>query len=884
MAFPVPQHLPRAAALADIRGVSSEPQLSLAQAILNQISSPILKLTPASVRKCVEELNRTLLDTKKQLRSHIEKDPAGFRRQRQSVVRVSHRAIRLHDEVTRLGTILNNANDGLMPILLQTLAAHNTVAQAHQDALNRARALETFLTCFSHLENIINASHEGDLPFASQNCRKLATLIATADAESLFTGSQLWSHLIDRYRATDDSIQEQLGKAYQNSISLNTAGRGTTLRIQHAVKLPVKDKPLELSAIVSAMREGTVETIANSLRKDIVAQLVEPVLVSSTAISTNGDMLTLRPSSAHDVHPPLFNLERILEYLNNNLPEALMTALRLDISTPLLKCLLIPSLPQSLSTLSAFLTLLHEAVQLEEKAMNGHDVKEWADDVGLHYERSRRKVLLDHARAIILDSNMGFSEVEDRTESSPSIVPPVPTDPAIAAAVEATIQDANDEDSNWDFDEAQASTSPRPAAGPAQASISDEGEDMWELDNAEAPDPGIKTVSITSSGGWGWDDDADENNVERYQDDPWSLPKQTNKTNNTNPPRAASKLEKRATRGKHSITTSKIAPQESKKPTQSMSTAPPPKATMSRPGRQTFTVSRRSQSVFQVAERCLDEGRQLLALHDLPKRQPPTGTLLMSTPSAIFELFRALPQEDVASARFVIFSNDCRYLSQQVTKLSESWSIQKEATKLQETISKLEVASTRALISSISQQIQRVKAALAPAAGFGGTSHDGHAAMCQQAVESVMTRCQTLANEWQPLLTFSSYARAMGVVVDSALRGVMEAILRLPDITESESHRLSALCVMMHRMEDLFVRAPGMNSEIALHVPSWFKFNYLSTLLEASMSDFTEFFREGMLVDFDVQEIASLLRALFADTPMRAQTIDTVLAGHPSSS
>jgi centromere/kinetochore protein ZW10 len=67
----------------------------------------------------------------------------------------------------------------------------------------------------------------------------------------------------------------------------------------------------------------------------------------------------------------------------------------------------------------------------------------------------------------------------------------------------------------------------------------------------------------------------------------------------------------------------------------------------------------------------------------------------------MIELYRALPQEDVASPRFVIVSNDCQYLGKEVAMLAKGSPDQNDIAKFPDTISKLEVASTRALISSI---------------------------------------------------------------------------------------------------------------------------------------------------------------------------------------
>lgn len=40
-------------------------------------------------------------------------------------------------------------------------------------------------------------------------------------------------------------------------------------------------------------------------------------------------------------------------------------------------------------------------------------------------------------------------------------------------------------------------------------------------------------------------------------------------------------------------------------------------------------------------------------------------------------------------------------------------------------------------------------------------------------------------------------------------------------------------------------------------------------------------FEEGDLVDFEIDELVKLVRALFADTPLRTNTINKLMRGHP---
>jgi hypothetical protein len=52
---------------------------------------------------------------------------------------------------------------------------------------------------------------------------------------------------------------------------------------------------------------------------------------------------------------------------------------------------------------------------------------------------------------------------------------------------------------------------------------------------------------------------------------------------------------------------------------------------------------------------------------------------------------------------------------------------------------------------------------------------------------------------------------------------------------------------------------------------------------EASLADISYLFDEGALIDYETQELVKLVRALFADTPQRANMINKLTAGHAHS-
>ena len=156
------------------------------------------------------------------------------------------------------------------------------------------------------------------------------------------------------------------------------------------------------------------------------------------------------------------------------------------------------------------------------------------------------------------------------------------------------------------------------------------------------------------------------------------------------------------------------------------------------------------------------------------------------------------------------------------------------------------------------------------------------------------------------VLTKSRYYDALGSVVEAALSRILGDVLALEDITETESHRLSELCRILNALEGQFVEDPDQPSFVVSYVPSWLKFSYLSELLvrypvpflflfstshaddccrkppqEASIADISYLFEEGALVDFEIDELVKLVKALFAETPLRANTINKLQQGHP---
>ena len=51
----------------------------------------------------------------------------------------------------------------------------------------------------------------------------------------------------------------------------------------------------------------------------------------------------------------------------------------------------------------------------------------------------------------------------------------------------------------------------------------------------------------------------------------------------------------------------------------------------------------------------------------------------------------------------------------------------------------------------------------------------------------------------------------------------------------------------------------------------------------ASIADISYLFEKRMLIDYEVDELVRLVRALFAETPLRENTIARFSQGHPAA-
>ncbi|GAA5851143.1 hypothetical protein JCM8547_004143 [Rhodosporidiobolus lusitaniae] len=419
------------------------------------------------------------------------------------------------------------------------------------------------------------------------------------------------------------------------------------------------------------------------------------------------------------------------------------------------------------------------------------------------------------------------------TRSIPSSAPRPPSPPAAASAPSAVSP--------------ILSTQPPPPLTPAASST--------------APPPPTASAAIqagndaSADDGWGWDgEDADE---------------------------SVTKEEKRET----PVEAAREEVVEPAEPAEPEPPAPPPVR------REKMMVSKRSKEIVKIAEEVLLEALEVASpTFEHPEFASATAPLLQTFVSllSLYRATAAVHNSNLLASVPAIgmqFANDADWIGREVERVWRSATEGKalQVSEVQAREVELAIESTRQLGKDTRQKqvaIQRaaLMESLDEAGGFLRTSDENRFSACERALQQVTHTLQRLALVWKPVMTSTALYTTLGGLINEVLLRVLDEIETQTDISEDESIRLNQLCKMLHELESLF---DGSETSVGREVPVWFKFVFLSELLEASMADILFLFDHGHLVDFSPQEIVKLIRALFSDSPLRNRNIEKVLKGHP---
>ncbi|KAL4065838.1 hypothetical protein J3A83DRAFT_4261051 [Scleroderma citrinum] len=902
MAFPLPSHLPR--------------KVDVSSQILSKLDSTTWKTLDSSVGLSWRtELDECIRQTKNRIHERIRSESAAFDAQLSSAKSAQERLSNMSHGVNTLTHTVFDPESGITSVLLAALRQHQVLAQASLNADVIHASLLHLSKCKTQLETVQKLADTGDLPAAVLRCAEFGSLLAAAPGP--LPEATVTADMKKRLVIIENRLSELLGQVSSEGLHASEQ----EIVVHSSNNVPGSTNLLPLSAVLSSLSHVALSAHLSNFRRDLTTYHFDHTLrsgcliTSTTEVNPSGSVVhklqrsTLHTPPSHDVS--LSNLSYLLDFLNEkafpHLPQAQRTAfprsLIKPLTTSIMANLLIPSLPSTLEGLPNFLELACKTVEFESRYISGllrgdstdREIKAWVDNVCVHYERARRINILDAFRNVVLESaalrGQTFMAYLAASPGSGHEKRPDPEQQSITEVSPTSETDAW----NLDDDQSLATSSSKSAVDDSSWGFDDDIDQSGQTDGGLAPPTPEAKVEVDpgDADAWGWNDEETSPSEEpateppeevgTWDDDPWAEGADVHESaSSVNPPtqfvpptQVSAKSQKDSRQRQETnghVNGSSKTPRSSDHVT-----------------KESFPVSTLITDIVRTVENCLREGKSLASssIFSAPSTSTSSpGTLIMHTGALVIDLYCALYPVAAAPrlfqpSQYMQYSNDCYYLSEELSRsLLHAEGLSDVKGKLKECREDLIVLADSWFHQGIEKQAVALNDILEGANGFIGTSDQDRYDECETIVTTVLRNIRSVAQAWKFVLPRNKYYIAIGNIVNGALSRILDDVLAIPDIPEVESHKLSELCRILASLEGLFVESTDESSLVVSFVPSWLKFSYLSELLEASMVDFTYLFEEGALVDFEIDELVKLVRALFADTPLRAKTLDKIMGGH----
>lgn len=266
---------------------------------------------------------------------------------------------------------------------------------------------------------------------------------------------------------------------------------------------------------------------------------------------------------------------------------------------------------------------------------------------------------------------------------------------------------------------------------------------------------------------------------------------------------------------------------------------------------------------------------------------------LFSLTSLLLVMYRASASNHYSfnNSGNMFLYNDCLWLVDQLRKVMQPRKRQRErpsynSLRFDDDIVALEAFGKRSYGKEMESQRTILKDLLDGAQGFANCTEPPFSQECDLAVTTIVDRLRTTHGQWKSVLSHSALMQSVGSLLSTVIDKIIIDIEDMSDISEPESQRLTAYCKQVVALEDLFLpeQEPASNGQqqeliplTAVYAPGWFKFQYLSEILDSSLVDIKYLWTDGGLkLEYGVEEVVDLIEALFADSEHRRRAIGEI--------
>ncbi|KAI0381907.1 Centromere/kinetochore Zw10-domain-containing protein [Hypomontagnella monticulosa] len=569
-------------------------------------------------------------------------------------------------------------------------------------------------------------------------------------------------------------------------------------------------------------------------------------------IQIEDSYLTLGGSAEKTINSLFSDLDKVMIYLSDRLPEELVYSLSNvmmpDLISRIIGSWLDTAVPTSLKEMEEFQKVT-EAVKafcsrLQNLKFSGfQELQEWVDDAPRVWLSKCRETALDSVRSK-LSQGLGQPKEVERVETQ--TVSRSEGRELVANGAAPQVDDDDWGAAAWGDEEADT----KDDSNPKPDTNEDDGTDAW---------------------GWGDDDTADEQRSAPSEQPQAEAPAEDD------PTEAWGWGEEDATEA------------TSEEPSAN-ATSTANRHTRELTLKETYNISSMPEPVLALVSAILEDAASLVGSDGNPMATASAG--LFSLPTLVLAMFRAVSPYyyTLNTGGNMFLYNDATYLSERLSDLTKDWKAREDLTpraiamlRLDNDIKALQSFAARAYASEMSTQRTILRDLL------GGSQNllqqDGLGTEDLEAqVDNAARHVRALAATWSMILAKSAWSQAVGSLVDTLASKLVADVMDLAGIGQDEAYNIASLIARITELDDLFLPPDAPKDAVpatAEYAASWLRLKYLSEVLQSNLQDVRYLWMESELsLYFTVEEVVELIGLSFVDNARTREVVKEIEA-HP---
>ncbi|KAF3937628.1 hypothetical protein ABW19_dt0207086 [Dactylella cylindrospora] len=302
---------------------------------------------------------------------------------------------------------------------------------------------------------------------------------------------------------------------------------------------------------------------------------------------------------------------------------------------------------------------------------------------------------------------------------------------------------------------------------------------------------------------------------------------------------------------------------------------------------ETYSITSIPQEVINIILRTIEEAEKLSQPEYSNVTISSSTSGLLNIPASILNAYRALAPifyTDDPSPAICIY-NDCEWLEEHLVELEKDVKTRAgpfSSFDLQKSIKAISTFGRRAYWKDMDSKRIILSDLMDGAQGFEHCTQFPMSQNCETAIASVIEAIQGIEMQWRETLSRSALLQSIGSLLNTVIIKFINDIEDLGDISADASAVLAGYIAQISQLESLFM-LPGQPKDALPMTPvyceKWLKFQYLGNILDSTMAEIMDLWRDGALVDFEKDELIDLVKALFADGDKRSKVIEELRRG-----